>query len=140
MYHFETHLVEDFKRVISSNNKPFKIQDYATEFNYNSGRTDIIAKTESGKLIAFEAKLIRWEKAINQAYRNSSFAHYSYVLLPKDKIQIALSNVNEFKKRGIGLCSFTNEQIEIHIKAPHNMPFQPWLTSSAINFIKVTNG
>ena len=135
MYNLEVSLVDDFKIAISIPSKPFIITDYATEFNYFSGKTDLIAQTKSGEIIAFEAKLYKWRKAVNQAYRNTTFAHYSYVILPETKINRALSNRQLFEKNRIGLCSIGRDGINIHINAPNNEPVQHWLTTLAKKYI-----
>ena len=135
MYSLEIQLVEDFKNKLLPIEYPFRIIELADEFNYLNGRVDVIAKSEEGLLIAFEAKLKKWKIALNQAYRNSSFAHLSYVVLPTDSAMKALKNYNEFLKRGVGLCSVSSEGINIEINAKKNKPLQPWLTNSALNFI-----
>ena len=135
MYSLEIQLVEDFKNNLLPLDHPFRITELADEFNYLNGRVDVIAKSEEGLLIAFEAKLKKWRIALNQAYRNSSFAHLSYVVLPTDSAMNALKNYNEFLKRGVGLCSVNSEGIKIEINAKKNKPLQPWLTDSAFNFI-----
>ena len=136
MYSLEVHLVEDLKNNLNHEANPFNVTNIATEFNYLSGRVDIIAKSKTGLLIAFEAKLLKWKKALNQAYRNTSFSHFSYVVLPSSKIKLALKYDYEFLKRGVGLCSVNNEGVEIEIQALHNQPLQPWLTNLAFNYIK----
>ena len=135
MYSLEIQLVEDFKNNLLPLDHPFRITELADEFNYLNGRVDVIAKSEEGLLIAFEAKLKKWRIALNQAYRNSSFAHLSYVVLPTDSAMNALRNYNEFLKRGVGLCSVNSHGIKIEIDAKKNEPLQPWLTDSAFNFI-----
>src|SRR5260221_66621 len=54
----------------------------ATEFYYQRGRTDVVARAADGRIIAIEAKLSDWRTAMHQAFRNLCFAHQSYVLLP----------------------------------------------------------
>lgn len=55
----------------------------ASEVFYSRGRTDAVALGDGDILIAFEAKLTDWKTALQQAYRNTCFAHTSYVVLPK---------------------------------------------------------
>src|SRR5438105_2952246 len=73
------------------------------EFFYSRGRTDVVAVDEDESLIAFEAKLSDWKTALHQAYRNTCFAHSSYVVLPKKTALVAFRFVGEFEKRGVGL-------------------------------------
>ena len=136
MYEKELELVEDFQNYLSHNSLPFKFNDTAVEFNYINGRVDIIGSTHDGELFAFEAKLSKWKIALNQAYRNTAFAHYSYVLIPFSKINAALKNQYEFERRGVGLCSFQQNQIKIEIEATRKTPIQPWLTDSAMSYIE----
>jgi len=112
----------------------FKIK-YAFEFYYNNGRTDNIGKARDGALIFFEAKLTHWRIALNQAYRNSSFVHFSYVILPRESILNALKRRHEFEKRGVDLCSIKSSEIEIEIPVLRKSPIQPWLTEMAINYV-----
>lgn len=135
MYKFEFQLIEEFKKILVRSKNPFNVLKLAHEFNYNSGRTDIIANTKNGDLISFEAKLNRWRIAINQAYRNSSFSHYSYVLLPSNIAKTALKSRAEFERRGVGLCSVGSSGINIEIPATKKDPFQPWLTKTALTLL-----
>jgi hypothetical protein len=137
MYELEKSLVDDFKESICYSENVFDIADFAFEFYYQSGRADIIGLTDDKKLIAFEAKLTRWRTAVNQAYRNSSFAHYSYVLLPADAVVNAIKHKHEFERRGLGLCSVSPEGINIEIFAPQKNPLLPWLTQIAFDYITV---
>ena len=135
MYKYESLLVEDFQSTLRVPENPFSISDLGFEFNYGNGRTDIIGRTPSGTLFAFEAKLIRWRNALNQAYRNSSFANYSYVVLPKLNAKNAKRMAHEFTRRGIGLCSVDHSRMNIEIPAPEQEPLQPWLKEKALQHI-----
>jgi len=134
-YVLESEVIEDFESRISDCENPFDINRVAFEFNYISGRTDIIGESLGGDLVAFEAKLSKWREALNQAYRNSSFANYSYVLLPKDACKKALEEEHEFVRRGVGLCSISGSDIRIEIKASWKKPLQPWLKQGALKYI-----
>lgn len=135
MYKFESELVEEFRAALSDNASILAIIAVAPEFNYVEGKVDLIAINNDGDLIAFEAKLSRWRNALNQAYRNSSFVHYSYVVLPETILENVINYIDEFHRRGIGLCVFNSSGIRIEIPATRRMPIQPWLTSAAINYI-----
>ena len=135
MYELEKCLVEDFKESICHSKNVFAISDFAFEFYYQSGRVDIICLTDDRKLIAFEAKLTRWRTAVHQAYRNSSFAHYSYVIIPTEIVANAIKHRREFDRRGLGLCSISPDGISIEISAPQKNPLLSWLTQSAFDYI-----
>ena len=126
MYELESDLVRDFQTIISGVHNTFTIIAMAPEFNYVEGRVDLIAKDSNGDLVAFEAKLFRWRNALNQAYRNSSFAHYSYVVLPETTLENAVSYIDEFHRRGVGLCFFGSSGLIVEIPATRRNPIYPW--------------
>lgn len=134
-YKTEKHLVEDLKSSLTGQTWPLLIEESAHEFYYRNGRVDVIAISKKGDLIAFEAKLEKWRVALHQAYRNSSFAHFSYVVLPNKTIKKALKWSDKFTKYGIGLCSIKNSRINIVIKSRRNETILPWLTQSAVSYI-----
>jgi hypothetical protein len=134
-FEVEASLVAQLETKLSEPGNPFELLRSALEFNYLSGKVDIVGHTREGDLVAFEAKIDRWSDALHQAYRNSAFAHYSYVVLPEANAGNALKAEHEFERRGVGLCSFGNSGIKIEIPASKKEPLQPWLTNSALTFI-----
>ena len=139
MFRYETELVSTFQQSLNESNNPFDLSGIAFEFDYRNGRTDIVGLRGKSVLIAFEAKLVKWKIALFQAYRNSSFAHYSYVLLPEATVKNAIRNRAEFDRRGIGLCAISSSKIKVLIKAKKRKPIQPWLTETALDYINHTN-
>ncbi len=139
MFRYECDLVSKFLEVVHTSNGPFISNSLRQEFDYRSGRTDIVIHDTKKQLLSFEAKLKKWRDALHQAYRNSSFSHYSYVLLPSDTSKSALKNIDEFIARKVGLCTVVDDEIKILIKAPFNEPIQPWLTKSAVEFTQRGN-
>lgn len=139
MYKLESHLVKDLESHLTSPENPFSQLNIAFEFDYRSGRTDVIGQTVDGDVIAFEAKLTRWRDAVHQAYRSISFAHYSYVVLPKSVVDKALRQRHEFERRGIGLCSIDpsteSSVITVEIPATKKEPLLLWLTNTALEYI-----
>ncbi len=135
MYNQEKELIEAFESCLTAPSSPFPRLAIATEFDYRNGRVDLVGSSKDGELIAFEVKIFRWRAALHQAYRNSSFAHLSYVVLPKKAAMSALKKQHEFEKRGVGLCTMEDSSIVIEIPCNRRDPIQPWLTESAINFI-----
>lgn len=132
-YNSEIDLVEKAIALIEKPRNPLKIKGFAQEFNYLSGKTDIIAVTRDKSIISIEAKLSKWKIAIQQAHKNISFSHYSFVLLPlKNANQIFEQNSEEFKKRGIGLITIEFNRLKILIESNFHAPARPWLTDSAI--------
>lgn len=135
MYGYEKELVEAFCYHINQNKNPFKIKNIACEFNYRNGIVDILGLKGKTVLYSFEAKLAKWKNALDQAYRNSSFVNYSYVLLPENRLNCALDNKSEFLRRKVGLCTLSDKGLKILIKAPKKSSIQPWLSSSALSYI-----
>lgn len=141
MYTQESVLVDDFINILPTSNfaDAGKIR-YAKEFDYRSGRTDVIILTENGDVVAFEAKLEKWRDALHQAYKNTCFAHYSYVLLPEHIALRAAQYDIEFKNRAVGLCYLSNGHLVIVQGAPKNEPLQKWLLNRAIEQLEGKDG
>ena len=107
-----------------------------TEFFYQRGRTDLVAVSDEGNVIAFEAKLNKWKIALHQAYRNRCFADLSYVILPEKQALIASRYEGEFIKRGVGLCYISgNNKVSIIYDAELSVPLQPWLRDRALLYV-----
>ncbi|MCG7946233.1 MAG: hypothetical protein N0C84_07805 [Candidatus Thiodiazotropha taylori] len=130
----EQELVNEFLQGIHSGISPWGAA--ATEFDYQSGRTDVIAIGADNQLVAFEAKLTRWKVAVHQAFKNTCFAEESYVVLPKSIAERAYSQCEEFSKRRVGLCYVENSDIVILIQAPRVSPLNMWLNAKAANHIR----
>ena len=135
MYASEANLIQVFNNALLEDTSPFSPENTASEFDYREGRTDVILQDVDGSLVAFEMKLSKWRQALHQAYRNSSFAHYSYVVLPLSIARVAVGLEHEFRRRGVGLCSVANDEITIEIEAKRMTPLRPWLTKSAIEYL-----
>jgi len=132
----EKTLVLSFVSQLHTNISPWGEVKCATEFDYQRGRTDIVAVSTNGKVIAIEAKLIKWKQALQQAYRNQCFADLSYVLLPETEVDNAVKHNLEFSKRGVGLCCITDQGISIVQDASDSEPLQPWLRERALEFVQ----
>ncbi|HKO57916.1 MAG TPA: hypothetical protein VJ276_18760 [Thermoanaerobaculia bacterium] len=109
--------------------------EFALEFDYRCGRTDIVAVSGNGAVIAIEAKLRDWRGALQQAYRNTSFASESYVLMPLAAVSRALANAAEFTRRGVGVCVIEADRLRvIHPARRHVEPLLPALSRRAAAF------
>lgn len=105
----------------------------ATEFDFVSGRTDLLAIDDEDSLHAFEAKLTKWRHALEQARRNQSYAHYIYVVLPARSAKSALNAKAEFCRRGIGLIVLGDGSVpRLEIAPKRNEPLLQWITDTAI--------
>ena len=118
--------------LLKENDALFSCSHAGHEFNYGSGRVDILVHSSKGDLIAFEAKLTKWRDALHQAYRARSFAHFAYVIMPMKAARVAMRNSREFEIRGVGLCAIDNGPLSIEIPAERHEPLLPWLTQAAI--------
>lgn len=135
MFKSEKILTQAFGKALLGKHAPFKADYMGTEFDYREGRTDVLLTDMEGNLLAFEMKLDKWMKALHQAYRNSSFAHYSYVVLPRETADRAARRAHEFIRRGVGLCCIEGNRIEIKIAATRVEPLRPWLLTAAIEYL-----
>lgn len=70
------------------------------------------------QVVAIEAKLRDWRRALVQAYRYIQFANESWVLIDHGTSSSALRNKEQFQAYGVGLASFaTNGKLFIHVPA-----------------------
>lgn len=131
-YTREQNLVDDFVRCLpSSTFANCGSISISKEFDYSRGRTDVIALTSFQEVIAFEAKLEKWRNALDQAYRNTCFSNYSYVLLPEKTALLALSHKSEFIERKVGICYLCKREIVVAQEAIRTEPLQYWLFNRA---------
>ena len=132
-YATECVLVDDFCTALKTQETPWGQLHVAREFDYGRGRVDVIAVDQRGTVIAIEAKLTRWRDALHQAYRNTCFAHQSFVLLPEPISNKATCHAADFAKRSVGLCHLRNGSLIVSLPAVHQNPIQPWLSEVAIS-------
>ena len=135
MYRYEQNLVDDFLKSLHKSKFAHGDTHYITEFNYSRGKTDIVILNNNSEIIAIEAKLKRWRDALDQAYRNTCFAHYNYVLVPERVALTAQKYLAEFTKRSVGICFISDGIIQIAYEAKQNKPLQQWLNDRAIQTI-----
>lgn len=131
-YPTERCLVDQFVRHLQEEAEDWALVSIGEEFFYQRGRTDVIAITKDGSVLAFEAKLTRWRDALHQAYRNRCFAHQSYVVLPERTARLAEQYAAEFSRREVGLCYLGEEEVVVIFDPRPGAPLQPWLTQQAV--------
>lgn len=138
MYKLEAELMSDLKGRLAQGQTPLgEFVNLGDEFYFVTGRTDLLAIDTSGDLFAFEGKLSRWRTALHQAYRNLSYAKYSYVVLPEKSARQAIKYSRDFESYGIGLCSIGSDGIRCLINArAEKEPLFPWLQEKAILFLE----
>jgi hypothetical protein len=127
----ELQMVDAAVRYIGSGKSPWGSVELVREWDYRHGRTDILLRKECGALVAIEAKLTRWQTAVDQAYRNTAYAGQAYVLLPQRVAERASQHISQFTMRDIGLCSLTEHGISVHIEAPSVHPLMNWIADLA---------
>lgn len=64
-------------------------------------------------VIAIEAKLKNWKRALFQAQRYKRFSDFSFVLLDEAYASAAISNIGEFESRNIGLVTMGQSGFKI---------------------------
>jgi len=124
----EAVMVTVFVELLRSGQSPWGSVEVMQEFGYLRGRTDVVVAADD-TVIAFEAKLYDWRRALDQAYRNTCFAAESYVLLPADRARSVRKYLGEFEDRGVGLCCIEDGQFEVLLASAVRPPVEPWLTA-----------
>lgn len=60
-------------------------------------------------IVAIEAKLSNWRKALSQALRYRFFSHFSFVLLDAARAKAAVANMDIFEEYDIGLVTYDHD-------------------------------
>ena len=132
---YEHELVAAAIEIMSAGLDEWGVVNFRLEFDHRGGRTDIIALSGNGFVIAIEAKLRDWRGALQQAYRNTSFASESYVLMPRDAAPRALAHAIEFSRRGVGICVIEADSLLVlHPAKRQDAPLLPALNRRAAAF------
>jgi hypothetical protein len=139
-YSSEAALVRAFVSGLRAGKAPWKIKSTAREFDYQRGRTDVVAVSHAGLVVSFEAKLERWKDAMHQAYRNTCFSHLSYVVLPEAVAQRAKYAAEEFDRRAVGICTVRGGKVVVVHESREVDPLQPWLAKRATAAAKQVRG
>lgn len=87
-------------------------------------------------VVAIEAKLRDWKRALHQARRYHDYANQSWVLIEEKYQKAALRNVNHFLKANIGLASISvRGEIQLLQHPAKNLPrseFAQWYMNAKI--------
>ena len=132
----EQKLVDRFVGLLEADRTPWGKVAFTREFDYSRGRTDVVAVSDSNTLIAVEAKLVDWKRALHQAYRNTCFAHRSFVLVPQKIALAAAAFVAEFESRRVGLCYIGESNLVVLQDSPSTVPLEPWLAKEAVSQVR----
>lgn len=127
----EASMVDQFVELLSNGSSPWGELQTTTEWDYRTGIADVLVRTKNGQLIAFEAKLTDWRRAAHQAYRSTTYACRSYVLLPINVAERVRAHEDIFSRYGVGLCSLDEDGVSILIEAQVTPPLLPWLYERA---------
>ncbi len=134
---FEAHLRSKFREdeaiIASQVNGLFGVPDVVL-LEPPQGRT--------GHIVAMELKLSAWKRALVQAFRYRSFAWESYVVLDAGRANVAVSKLDEFRKRNIGLATYSCRcEFVIHCRPSIKRPYSPQLSEKMVTFFhKDTTG
>lgn len=132
---YESELVAAAIQAFAAGLDEWGVVEFGLEFDYRCGRTDIVAVSGNGSIIAIEAKLRDWRGALQQAYRNTSFASESYVLMPHAAIPRVLAHAIEFSRRGVGICVVEPDALRVvHPARRRKDPLLPALSQRAAAF------
>ncbi len=80
-------------------------------------RRDCSARIE---MVAVEAKLSKWKKALSQARSNMAFADQSYVALPSSRRSLLPTLAAEFRAAGVGLLFAADGAFDVAIPASNS--------------------
>ncbi|HSH91583.1 MAG TPA: hypothetical protein VK996_16475 [Ramlibacter sp.] len=118
----ESEIADLFADFLRSGTTVFGPLEVATVPRHGESASGIVARDARDRLIAFEASLRDWKKALLLAYRDTLFAHRAYIVLPAHAALHALRYRREFELRGIGLCSVAKSGIQVEIEAGEHSP------------------
>lgn len=74
------------------------------------------------RIVAVEAKLRNWRRALYQAVQYASYAFEAWVVLDGNSLHSASIHVDEFEKRGIGLMGLTTKGYSEILAKPDARP------------------
>lgn len=88
---------------------------------------------------AFEMKLKNWKRALVQAFKYASFAHYSYVVMDHCYVKRAVRNLQMFERSNIGLISVSTEgNVRVHLRPKFKAPYSDHLKRRLVSNIKTS--
>lgn len=130
----EADFVESFVNKLSRGRTSFGKVQITKEWDHTAGFVDVLTRHRRKTLVAFEAKLENWRRAFHQAYRSTAYANKSYVIVPEHVAARALRERHEFELRGVGLCSFDGNSVQVLIEASEQDALLVWLRAQAHDY------
>jgi hypothetical protein len=89
------------------------------------------------RIVAIEAKLRNWRRALYQAVQYASFASECWVVMDKHHLPSISVHIDEFERRGIGLLGLSqNAEVEFVSAAVRRLPRMPerfWQANAEIS-------
>jgi hypothetical protein len=82
------------------------------------------------RIVAIEAKIHDWQRALRQAVANTWFASHSYVLMPLDRVGETLCQ--HAARLGIGLMTYDGSRIAVRLR-PRRLPIPSSYGSWLVN-------
>lgn len=85
------------------------------------------------RIVAIEAKVSAWRRALAQARANQWFASSSYILMPSRSISVAA--VNEARILGVGVLSYSRGKVRRELRPteqPIPISYGSWLVSDLV--------
>ena len=135
MFQTEHEMSVRFEKYLKSNFGNTYLKEHSGLF----GVPDFVfyAKQEQEfSFVSFELKLKNWKQAAKQAFRYKSFSNISYVVIGTGSANLAMNNINLFKKYNIGLASFdSNSYFEILFKPEISEPYSESLKQKLVETV-----
>lgn len=80
------------------------------------------------RTFAFEMKLSDWKRALTQAFKYASFAHYPFVVMDHRYVERAKRHIEVFERSNIGLISVDpSGKTFVHFRPRFRQPYSPSL-------------
>ena len=98
---------------------------HLTEVKITTNRVDVVyfekkSDNEIGSMMAIEAKLKDWRRALQQAHRDKLFADRAYVVLPEKYSAAAIENLDQFRRASVGLMIVCDDGVKTYYHPPRN--------------------
>jgi hypothetical protein len=115
--------------------REYQMAGYCRQKNSTVWIKEYQPKPLVSEIVAFEAKLRDWKKALWQASRYRTYAHYSWVVLDDCFAKPAVEKVIEFRRLNIGLASIDGDMsLRVHYEPTKAKPLSDcrWWQSNAL--------
>ncbi len=113
--------IDDFKNKfnLSKDEASRRLSEYSKArfiSRLSKGNYSVVKEYEyvADTVVAVEAKLKNWKRALFQAQRYKKFSDFSFVLLDKHYSHPAISKLQTFKDLNVGLITMSMNQYKIH--------------------------